>query len=249
MRIFLKTGMCSLESKGKIFLVPTPIGNLGDITIRALDVLKAVDFIACEDTRRTGRLLAHYEIKDKHLLRFHEHNERESARRLTEAVLQGGSVALVTDAGMPSISDPGYRLVEVALEAGLSLEVLPGASAVPVALAISGLPVSSFTFRGFPPRKGGKLKRFLEEAVTARQTQIFFESPYRIGKFLQAAFEVYGDRRAAVCRELTKLHEEVVRGSLASLAESFRQRLVKGEITVVIEGMIESPDESEMDEY
>ncbi|MHC4885089.1 MAG: 16S rRNA (cytidine(1402)-2'-O)-methyltransferase [Planctomycetota bacterium] len=238
-----------MTTPGKVYLVPTPIGNLGDITVRGVETLKAVDVIACEDTRRTGRLLAHYEIRDKRLARFHEHNERESARRLLQEVLEGRTVALVTDAGMPSISDPGYRLVEAALEAEVEFEVLPGASAVPVALALSGLPVAGFTFRGFPPRKGGKLRRFLEETAKNRQTQILFESPYRVGKLLEAALEVYGDRQAAVCRELTKLHEEVVRGSLTELVERFRQRSVKGEITVVIEGWSESHQDDADTEY
>ncbi|MHC4871423.1 MAG: 16S rRNA (cytidine(1402)-2'-O)-methyltransferase [Planctomycetota bacterium] len=222
---------------GKLIIVPTPIGNMSDITLRALESLKNADIIACEDTRRTGRLLKHFEIPGKKLAGFHEHNEISAAEKLlNEITVDNKTVALCTDGGTPSISDPGYRLVTAARDRNIEVESLPGSCAAIVALVSSGLAVASFTFKGFPPRKPGKLRRYLEEELESRHSLIFYESPYRIGKFLKAAYEVFGERKAAVCREMTKLHEEVKIAELTELSEFYLNNKTKGEITIVIEG-------------
>lgn len=215
---------------GRLVVCPTPIGNLGDITLRALEVLREADAVACEDTRRTRVLLEHFDIRAE-LMSFHEHNERERARELAERIGAGEAIALVSDAGMPVISDPGFVLVRECLQAGLPVEVLPGASAVPVALVASGLPVSRWCFTGFLPRKRGQREQMLADAA---ETLIAFESPKRLGATLEMLARVDPHRPAAVCRELTKVHEEVVRGSAAELAEHYRERSVKGEVVLVV---------------
>ncbi len=215
---------------GRLVVCPTPIGNLRDITLRALDALRQADLIACEDTRRTRVLLARYEIEGR-LVSFHEHNERRRARELVERVQAGETVALVCDAGMPLVSDPGFVLVRECIEAGAPLEVLPGASAVPVALVASGLPVDRWRFVGFMPRKRGQRERLLSEAS---ETLVAFESPHRLAATLDMLAALDPRRRLAVCRELTKLHEEVARGDAAELAAHYRERAVKGEIVLVI---------------
>jgi 16S rRNA (cytidine1402-2'-O)-methyltransferase len=225
------------SSIGVLSIVPTPIGNMGDITLRALEVLKNADIIACEDTRRTGQLLKKLEITDYKLVKFFEHNESAACGRLVEDLLGGKNIALVTDGGTPSISDPGYRIVNAARDEDIKVEALPGACACVVGLVASGLRVASFTFRGFPPRKPGKLRNFLSEELTSKHTQIFYESPYRLIKFLEAALEVYGNRRASVCRELTKLHEEVNTAKLEDLITHYSNAGVKGEVTVIVEGL------------
>lgn len=213
-----------------LYVVPTPIGNLEDITLRALRVLREADLIACEDTRRTGRLLSHYEIK-KDLISYHEHNEERLAQELAERA-RSESVALVTDAGTPSVSDPGYRLVRVCIESGLEVEVLPGPSALTTALVASGLPTDTFVFAGFPPRKGKERGALLERIVHEPSTFVLFESPHRIYKTLS---DLPANTPVAVCRELTKLHEEVFRGSAQEAADRFSGR-VKGEIVLVVGG-------------
>jgi 16S rRNA (cytidine1402-2'-O)-methyltransferase len=219
-----------------LYLVATPIGNLGDITLRALDVLREVDLIASEDTRKTGLMLKHFEIK-KPQISFHEHNERQAGERIVEQLRQGKSVAVVSDAGTPGISDPGWTLVRRAIDEGLEVTMLPGATALVMAVVLSGLPVHSFTFRGFPPRKPGPRRRFLEVDKHGPHTLIFYESPYRIEAFLRDALVVYGDREAAVANDLTKFYETVMRGTLASLAETIAQSKPKGEYIVVIAGV------------
>lgn len=218
-----------------LYLVATPIGNLDDITLRAIETLRAVDMIASEDTRKTGRLLAHFEIQGPQMA-FHEYNEEKAGERIMDLLAQGQSVALVTNAGTPGISDPGYTLVRRAIAAGAEFTVIPGATAPIMALVLSGLPVHSFTFRGFPPRKGGPRRRFLAVDAASPHTLIFYESPYRVAAFLADALEVYGDRPAAIARELTKLHEEVLRGSLSQLLDRVKEKPLKGEFVILIEG-------------
>lgn len=218
-----------------LYLVATPIGNLGDITLRALEVLREVDLVASEDTRKTGVLLKHFEIK-KPQIAFHEHNEDQAGGRIIGLLQQGKSVALVTNAGTPGISDPGFTLVRRAIAAGLPVTMLPGPAALLVALVLSGLPVHSFTFRGFAPRKPGPRRRFLEVDQHAPHTLIFYESPYRLEAFLRDALAVYGDRPAAIANDLTKLYESVERGTLSSLIESVAASKLRGEYVVVIAG-------------
>ncbi len=213
-----------------LFVVPTPIGNLEDITLRALRVLREADLVVCEDTRRTGRLLSHYEIK-KDLFSYHEHNEKRLASELTGRA-RTESLALVTDAGTPSVSDPGYRLVRSCIEAGVRVEVLPGPSALVTALVASGLPTDTVVFAGFPSRKGGARTALLQRIEREPSTFVLFESPHRLSKTLS---ELPAGAPVAVCRELTKLHEEVFRGSAGEAAERF-SRGVKGEIVLVVQG-------------
>jgi 16S rRNA (cytidine1402-2'-O)-methyltransferase len=218
-----------------LYLVATPIGNLGDITLRALETLRAVDLIASEDTRKTGILLKHFGIK-KPQMAFHEHNEQQAGPRILGLLQQGKSVAVVTNAGTPGISDPGFTLVRRAIEADIPVTMIPGPTALIMAVVLSGLPVHSFTFRGFPPRKPGPRRRFLEVDQHSPHTLIFYESPYRLAAFLQDALAVYGDRQAALANDLTKLFERVQRGLLSALLESVRQAPLKGEYIVVIAG-------------
>ena len=218
-----------------LYLVATPIGNLGDITLRALDVLRAVDVIASEDTRKTGRLLKHFDIRKPQIV-FQEHNEERAGQRIMDLLAEGKSVALVTEAGTPGISDPGFTLVRRAIAAGEEVTVIPGPTALVMALVLSGLAVHSFTFRGFPPRKPGPRRRFLEVDLSSPHTLIFYESPYRVEALLRDALEVYGDRDAAVARELTKMHETILRGKLSTLLEAVGQARPKGEYVVVVAG-------------
>ncbi|MHC4780313.1 MAG: 16S rRNA (cytidine(1402)-2'-O)-methyltransferase [Planctomycetota bacterium] len=220
---------------GVLTLVATPIGNLGDITLRALETLRNADLVASEDTRRTGRLLKHHQI-DKRQISFHEHNEARAGSRIMELLAEGKSVALVTNAGMPVISDPGFTLVRAAAEKGITVTAAPGPSACLTALALSALPAHAFTFRGFAPRKPGPRKRALEADRESTLTLIYYESPYRLVAFLGDALEVLGDRRAALASELTKMYESVERGRLSELVATFEGREPKGEYTVVIEG-------------
>jgi 16S rRNA (cytidine1402-2'-O)-methyltransferase len=218
-----------------LYLVATPIGNLGDITLRALETLREVDLIASEDTRKTGRLLRHFDIS-KPQIAFHEHNEKQAGERIIAALQDGQSVALVTNAGTPGISDPGFTLVRRAIEAGIEITMIPGPTALIMALVLSGMPVHSFTFRGFAPRKSGPRKRFLAVDAESPHTLIFYESPFRVKGLLADALEVYGDRPAAVARELTKIHEEVTRGTISSLLDAVLEKPPKGEVIVVIAG-------------
>ena len=226
---------------GVLYLVPTPLGNLRDITLRALDILGSADVLACEDTRRTGNLLAcHGVVRAGRMASYHEHNERERAEELAAELAAGKSVALATNAGMSSISDPGYRLVAAALAAGARVVALPGPSAAPAALAASGLAVDRFAFLGFCPKKPGARGKFLQEAAARAETVIFFESPERLAGTLSEAAGPFGpDRRAVVARELSKLHAEYARGTLGELSARFRAQPPKGEITVLVAGKVE----------
>ncbi len=211
-------------------VVPTPIGNLEDITLRALRYLREADLVACEDTRRTGRLLAHYEIK-RPMLAYHEHNEEQIATELADRA-KTEKIALVTDAGTPLVSDPGYRLVLACTEAGVEVEALPGPSALVTALVVSGLPSDTAVFVGFPARKGKERTRLIERISNETSTFVLFESPHRLAKTLK---KLPPDASVAVCRELTKLHEEVFRGSAEEASEHFAGE-VRGEIVLVVRG-------------
>jgi 16S rRNA (cytidine1402-2'-O)-methyltransferase len=218
-----------------LYLVATPIGNLNDITLRALETLRSVDIIASEDTRKTGMLLKHFDIH-KPQIAFHEHNEQRAGERIEEMLRQGQSVAVVTDAGTPGIADPGFTLVRRAIQAQIDFTMIPGPTAFVMALVLSGLPVHSFTFRGFPPRKPTGRRKFMEVDRDAPHTLIFYESPYRLADFLQDALEVFGDRPAALANDLTKMFERVERGTLSSLLAALPQIKLKGEFIIVIAG-------------
>ncbi len=223
------------ECLGRLFVVATPIGNMGDMTHRAVEVLKSVDAIASEDTRRTRKLLSHYGIRAP-LTAYHEHNEERAAASVMERLKSGDDVALVTDAGTPLVSDPGYRLVERAASSGVEVVAVPGPSALTAALSISGLPPMPFRFEGFLPRKPGARRRRLEALVDEECTLVFYVSPHRLEAVLSDALAVLGDRRAALARELTKVHEEVLRGRMAELLEVARARALRGEMALLVEG-------------
>lgn len=219
---------------GTLYVVATPIGNLEDITYRAVRVLREADLIACEDTRHTRKLLDRYSI-DAKLVSYHEHNEDERAQELMQKLQAGVNIAQVSDAGMPGISDPGYRLVKLAIEHGIPVVPVPGASAAVTALAASGLPTDAFEFRGFLPARSGQRRTELESVRSAQHTLIFYEAPHRIGEALDDVVAVLGPgRRLVVARELTKLHEEFLRGTAGELAAQIRGRELKGEITLLI---------------
>jgi 16S rRNA (cytidine1402-2'-O)-methyltransferase len=223
------------SQKPALYLVGTPIGNLEDITLRALRVLKEVDVIACEDTRQTQKLLNHFAITTR-TTSYHEHNEAAKSAELVKAMQGGASVALVTDAGMPGISDPGYRLITLAIQYGVPVVPIPGASAFLTALVASGLPTDSFRFSGFLPAKRGERRAALETAKDSQRTQVFYEAPHRIVETLQDVAEICGgSRNVVVAREVTKLHEEFLRGRAAEVLETLKAReVVKGEITLLI---------------
>ncbi len=219
-----------------LFLVATPIGNLSDISLRALETLRTVDLVASEDTRKTGMLLKHFEIS-KPQMAFHEHNEERASERIIELLREGKSVALVTDAGTPGIADPGYRIVRKAIDADLPLTMIPGPTGLIMALVLSGLAVHSFTFRGFPPRKPGPRKRFFGLDRRSTHTLIFYESPHRLAATLKDALEVYGDRPAALANDLTKKFEKMERGSLSELLASVVSQNLRGEYIFVVAGL------------
>jgi 16S rRNA (cytidine1402-2'-O)-methyltransferase len=219
-----------------LHIVATPIGNLGDLTPRARDALTNASLIACEDTRRTWGLLTSLGRPRPEMVSYRQGNEERTGEHIVSALRAGREVVLCSDGGYPGISDPGYRLVRRVVKEDLPFDVLPGASAVDVALVFSGLPTSSYTFKGFPPRRPGVLRRFFEEEKEAAHTLIFFESPFRVGASLKVALEVLGDREAAVCIELTKQHERVARGFLSVLVKQFDGKPVKGEVTLVVAG-------------
>jgi 16S rRNA (cytidine1402-2'-O)-methyltransferase len=216
-----------------LFLVATPIGNLEDVTLRALRVLREVAVVAAEDTRRTAKLLAHYNISTP-TTSFYEQVEHAKTPRLLERLAAGDSVALVSDAGTPGISDPGYRLVKAAIDAGVRVEAVPGASSVLAALVSSGLPTDSFAFVGFPPPRAHARERWLADLASRRETLVFFEAPHRLRDTLEAALRVLGDRPIVLARELTKIHEELVRGPISSVLAGLQAP--RGEFTVVLGG-------------
>lgn len=219
---------------GTLYLVATPIGNLQDMTFRAIETLRNVDLIACEDTRHTRKLLNHFQIAAK-LISFHEHNEAERAVELGRQLSEGSSIAVVTDAGTPAINDPGARLVRTAIELGVRVVPIPGAVAFVNALVASGLPADSVFFGGFLPSKKGERRKRLDAVKDIPATLTFYETPHRIAAALSDCLDILGDRQAAVGRELTKLHEEVIRGSIRSLARHFSSANSRGEFVLVID--------------
>ena len=225
----------SRPSAGTLFVVATPLGNLSDITLRAIDVLKSVGAIAAEDTRRTRKLLSHFDVRTP-LVSYHEHNEESASRRIVERLHRGDDVALVSDAGTPLIADPGYALVTLAVREGVNVVPIPGPSAVAAAVSAAALPPLPFYFVGFLPRRSGARKRKIQEVAGLRATLVFYESPHRIAASLSDLAEVLGDRRAVVARELTKIHEEFIRGTLSDLARTAETDTWKGEIVVVVAG-------------
>lgn len=228
-----------------LYVVSTPIGNLGDMTRRAVEVLAAADVVLAEDTRRTGTLLKHLGVSAR-LISSHEHNESSRSALVVEILAEGRDVAMVTDAGTPLLSDPGARIVRRVVEAGFEVVPVPGASALLAALVGSGIEAGTFTFLGFPPRRGGSRQALLEEIAASPRAVVLYESPHRVGKLLEdLAAAAGGERRAAVAREITKLHEEFVRGTLAELAERFAGADVLGEVVVVVAGR---PEDAEREE-
>ncbi len=220
--------------EGKLYVVSTPIGNLADITLRALDTLRAVDLVAAEDTRRTRKLLSYYGIH-KRLVSYHEHNARQRGGELLDKIASGLSVALVTDAGTPGVSDPGKLLIEAALQRGTEPVAIPGPTALISALVVSGLPTQPFVFLGFPPARGPQRRRFFEKHAPLAMTLILYESPKKLAKTLKDMLGSWGDRRVAVARELTKMHEEFFRGTISGALAHFTGE-VRGELTLVVEG-------------
>ncbi|HCY42516.1 MAG TPA: 16S rRNA (cytidine(1402)-2'-O)-methyltransferase [Prolixibacteraceae bacterium] len=230
---------------GKLFLVPTPIGNLEDMTFRGIRILKEVDLILAEDTRTSAKLLNHYEIKNK-LVSHHKFNEHKTVEMIAGQIENGKNVALISDAGTPGISDPGFLLVKTCLDKEIEVECLPGATAMIPALVNSGFPTDRFTFEGFLPQKKGRHKK-IKELLTEPRTMIFYESPYRLMKTLEQFAEFLGpDRRASVSRELSKFFEENRRGTLTELIEYFGAKTIKGEIVIVLEGYkVETSEEDD----
>ncbi len=221
------------SERGKLYLVATPIGNLEDITLRAIRTLKEVDLIACEDTRRTQTLLNAYKISTP-TISYHEHNEMTRAPELIIRMEEGSNLALVTDAGMPVVSDPGFRLVHLAVRHSVPVVPIPGASAFVAALAASGLPVDKFRFLGFLPSKKNERRKALEEIKDGTRTLVFYEAPHRLAEMLKDALDVLGEREIVVAREVTKVHEEFLRGTISTTIEYLKKRPAKGEVTVMI---------------
>lgn len=219
---------------GTLYIVATPIGNLQDISERALQTLRDADIIACEDTRHTGKLLKYFDIKSK-LVSYHEHNETERAEELAELLQKGKQIAIVSDAGTPGIADPSFRIVNKAHEIGAKVVAIPGAVAFVNALVVSGLPTNAFFYGGFLPSKKNDRRKRLEETKAIPATLIFYETPHRLGKSLTDCAEILGNRETAIVRELTKLHEEIIKGKLNDLAERFSDESIKGEIVLVID--------------
>ena len=224
-----------MNKNGKLYLVPTPIGNLEDMTYRAVRILREADMILAEDTRTSSKLLKHFEITNK-LIAHHKFNEHKTVAGIAEKIKAGENIALITDAGTPGISDPGFLLVRKCVEEQIEVECLPGATALIPALAVSGLPTDKFTFEGFLPQKKGRQK-ILSSLEQEKRTMVFYESPYRLLKSLEQMAEHFGgERPCCVCREISKIHEEIFRGSLVLAFEYFSQKTIKGEIVLVVAG-------------
>ena len=221
---------------GRLYVVATPIGNMADITLRAVRVMGEVDVVAAEDTRTARKLLTHHGVRTR-LVSYHAHNEQQRTPELLARMQSGDSVAIVSEAGTPSISDPGYRLVQAAIDAGIDVEPIPGPSALLAALVVSGLPTDAFVFDGFLPRRGAERRRRLEALRDEPRTLVFFEAPHRLDACIGDVLDVLGDRPAALCRELTKMHEEVRRGSLSEIVAGIGRDPVRGEIVLVVSGL------------
>ncbi len=231
---------------GVLYIVATPIGNMEDITFRAVRILKEVDVVAAEDTRHTSKLLKHLDVKTS-LLSYHEYNEEQRSQELIAKIREGRSIALVSDAGTPSVSDPGYRLVKRAVEQGIKVTPIPGVSAVVTALSVAGLPTDAFLFIGFPQKKAKRRKDQLMELSSLNASIIFYQSPRRILQFIEELIEVMGDREAVLAREMTKVYEEFIRGSLSQIAEKLREKnTIKGECTLIVGGAVGGAGEEEL---
>lgn len=242
-----RAGQSQAEGYGQLHIVATPIGNMDDISLRALKTLKSVDYIAAEDTRHTGGLLKHHQI-DGRLISCHEHNEKKRAPGLIEKLLSGQSIALVSDAGSPVVSDPGSYLIKAAIENGITVVPIPGASAAIAALSASGLPSDSFLFAGFCPRKSSKREKRLTDLSRYPETLIFYESPRRILPLMEQIIEIMGDREAVLSREMTKMHEEFIRGPLSRIVENLKERVsIKGECALIVEGRGEDDEAVSME--
>lgn len=224
-----------MNETGKLYICGTPIGNLDDITFRAIKVLKNVDLIAAEDTRRTEKLLNHFKI-DNRLTSYHEHNEKQKSIQLIKEIKDGYDVALVSDAGMPAISDPGLLLVKSAIEEGIEIIPIPGPTALVSALVVSGIKTDKFTFYGFVPRKKNVREEFIKDIIKDEKTSIFYESPYRIKDIYEELTEIIPDRKSALVREITKIHEEKIYGTVSEIFEKIKSREIKGEIVGIVEG-------------
>ncbi|MBU0991666.1 MAG: 16S rRNA (cytidine(1402)-2'-O)-methyltransferase [Proteobacteria bacterium] len=234
--ILPEDGTIADSQTGILYVVATPIGNLDDITLRALKILETSDFIIAEDTRHTGKLLSHYNIK-KRLISCHEYNEAARVSEILGRIRKGANGAIVTDAGTPTVSDPGFLIVKKAIETGIDVRPVPGVSAAITALSVSGFPTDAFVFIGFPSKKKGKRDAQLKTFSTEKRTLIFYESPRRILTFIDELMEHFGDRGAVIGREMTKMHEEFIRGTLSSIYQSLKDRpAVKGEFTLVLKG-------------
>ena len=223
------------ETKGVLYIVSTPIGNMQDITLRALRILREVDLIAAEDTRRTGLLLKHFGIQTP-LTSYFEGNELKKRGYILSKLKEDKNIALVSDAGTPGISDPGFRLIQLVIENKIPIVPIPGPSAVVTALSVSGLPTDSFVFKGFLPHKSKKRRDLLKELIEVRETLIFYESPHRFSETLKDILEILGDREIVLTRELTKVYEEIMRGKVSQIQNMIGERKLKGEITLVVEG-------------
>ncbi|MBE6087115.1 MAG: 16S rRNA (cytidine(1402)-2'-O)-methyltransferase [Clostridium beijerinckii] len=234
---------------GKLYLVPTPIGNLKDITLRALETLRDVDIIAAEDTRQTLKLLNHFEIK-KTLISYHKFNEQIKSDKIIDLLMEGNNVALVSDAGTPGISDPGSVIVGRCIEKKINFEVLPGATAITTALVYSGLDTTKFLFRGFLPRENKERKIVTNDLLQSQETIIFYEAPHRLIDTLEFLLDTFGDRKIAVCRELTKIYQEIYRGTLKEAAQYFLENKPRGEFVLVLEGKrLEEIKEEQREEW
>jgi len=231
---------------GTLYIVSTPIGNLEDITLRAIRVLKEADVIAAEDTRHTQKLLSRYDIHTP-LTSYHDHNKEEKAPVLVARLLDGKSVALVSDAGTPGISDPGYFLINLAVHENIPVVPIPGATAAVAALSVSGLPTDSFVFEGFLPNRHAARIKKLEELAAEKRTLVLYEAPHRIIGTIEDMLQVFGDRKAVLTRELTKVHEEVIRGSLSEVLDRLRKGSIKGEFTITVHGAGEAPKQADID--
>lgn len=229
------------RQEGTLYIVPTPIGNLDDMTFRAIDTLKEVDFVLAEDTRNTGMLLHHFSIKQR-MISYHEHNHKSREEEMITLLKEGKNLALVSDAGMPGISDPGYEMIQVAISEDLPVVVLPGANAAICALVGSGLPTNHFYFYGFLPRKNKERNEALAYLKRLSTTFVLYESPHRLKKTIDDLFTVFGDRKVTIARELTKKFEEYIRGTLGELQENLSNLVIKGECCIIVEGLLE--DES-----
>jgi 16S rRNA (cytidine1402-2'-O)-methyltransferase len=231
---------------GTLYIVATPIGNLEDITLRAIRVLKEADLIAAEDTRHTKHLLDRYQIETQ-LTSYHDHNKEEKAPVLVARLLEGKSIALVSDAGTPGISDPGYFLINLAIDQKIPVVPIPGATAAIAALSISGLPTDSFVFEGFLPAKHQARIRRLQDLAQEKRTIIFYEAPHKILKTIEDMLEALGDRRAVITRELTKIHEETIRGTLSEILKHLKEGTIKGEFTIILHGAAAEPLKQDID--